>query len=228
MIGMFGLAAVGLMAMSQGCSSSTTPTGGTGGGAGGANGDAATDGGVVKITTALLTDFTAGSTGGPLGAVFLFHDTGLSDATIDVTGGNLKATFDTGVPSTMYPYVGWGLPFNAVSDLTAFTGIKFTISGTLGAGCSAIQFALGDVDHSSSPPFGVCTGSCYPGSKTIAVTATPTDITTLFTDLPTGGPATAAEPAKATGIQWQLQFLPGDAAGTCVGNITIDNITLVP
>jgi hypothetical protein len=241
MVGMFGIAAVGLMAATQGCSS-TSSSGGTGGGgghivtgSGGSDGGSLSDGSAActKITTPLIADFGAdGGAGLVTGGAFAFQQSPLMPATFDTSTGALKATFNTGAPTGMYPYAGFGLGFPTCSDVTAFTGVKFNISGTLSAGCT-IQFSLTDRVHTTlGTGFGTCTvaNGCYAGNKGFTLPATPTDMTILFSDITTAGvPATPiVSPDEATGVQWQLNVAGGDGSGGCVGDVTIDNVTLVP
>jgi hypothetical protein len=59
---------------------------------------------------ALITDFSAA---GQVGTPYTFQDTGLTAPTTSTASGALVITVDSGVPTTMYPYLGVGLPFNA-------------------------------------------------------------------------------------------------------------------
>jgi len=215
MIGMFGFAAVGLMVMTQGCSSSSSN-----------NNTDASDGPMGPVTNPLITDFSGMGGLVGTGAPFTFQDTGLTAPTASIATGALVATFDTGVPTTMYPYAGFGMPFTAVSDVSMFAGVKFKASGTLSTGCT-IQFSLADADHSASPPFGTCTGSCYPGAKIFDLPASATDVTVMFADIGMGGPSTPTNTMKATAVQWQLNIPAGAAPATCSGSVTIDDVNLV-
>jgi len=198
MMGMFGMAAAGLMVMSQGCSS--TSNGGTGGtsgsGTGGKTGDAAAEGGGACTTAAaLITDFGGGATL-PVNAVpYKGADKDLTVPTADPSSGALVININTGVPTTMYPYAYVGLSFNGCVDASAFTGVKFTASGTLSAGCS-IQFSTVDKEHSTVGNNGTCTETnCYASSKVFPLPATPTDTTVLFLDQ-TGGGRVGLSPAE--------------------------------
>lgn len=231
LIGIVGLAAVGLA--SVGCSSSNDMTGGGGSTGSAGTGNAGSTGtggtgtggatGCAVASGALITDFS-GAGGLSMGMPFTFQDTGLTAPVVSTTASNLSVTFNTGAPTTMYPYAGWGIPFDACNNVSSYTGVKFNISGTLSAGCT-IQFSLGDKQHSSSPPLGTCTAtSCYPGAKVFTLPATATDVTVLFSEIAAGGPATPiVVPAEAIGVQWQLNV----PTTGCMGSVTIDNVTLL-
>jgi hypothetical protein len=227
-IGFAGLAFAGLL--SGACSSSNdngVDGGGNHGGTGGSGGGSGNA--CMAASKKLITDFAAGAgTGLSTSAPYTFQDTGLTAPVLDTTGGSLKITFNTGAPTTMYPYAGVGVPFDGCVDISSSTGVKFNVSGTLSAGCT-IQFSVIDEFHSATPPLGMCSGSCYPGGKVFDVPATATDVTVNFADLPQGGVGTATGvnavvPTNAIGVQWQLNV----ATAGCTGTVTIDNVTLVP
>ena len=157
-IGLCGLAALGMLAVTQGCSSSGSSgtggasgsTGGTSGGTGGnatagtsgGTGGAGPDAGPACATVPAgqkIADFTADggtSSGLALGNIYTTHDTGLTAPTYATSTGALVVNYDTGTPTTMYPYVGIGVPLAACANASASTGVKFNISGTLSAGCT--------------------------------------------------------------------------------------------
>jgi hypothetical protein len=156
-------------------------------------------------------------------------DTGLTKPSVSFSGGALVATVDTGVPSTMYPYAYFGVPFAACVDASAFTGVKFNISGTLSTGCS-IQFSTIDKEHNTVSNGGTCMAtSCYASAKIFTLPSTAMDVTVPFL-MQTGGGTDAANPvvtpADVTGVQWQVNPAVGDAGG-CTGSVSISNISFV-
>lgn len=244
-VGLIGLVSAGLISI--GCSSSNT-TGGTGGttgthtggttgtstggttttGTGGTTttGTGGTTAACAAPSAALITDFSG--TGAQVSSPYKGADTGLTVPTVDTSGGNLAITIATGVPTTMYPYAYVGLPFNACVDGHTYTGVKFTASGTLNAGCT-IQFSVVDKEHNTVANGGTCTAtSCYASSKIFTLPSTPTDVSVAFTDQTGGGAdptAAAVDPTEILNVQWQFNVPVGDAAGGCTGNVTIDNVT---
>jgi hypothetical protein len=231
-IGIVGLAVAGLTSI--GCGSGNESTGGAGStgsagtGAGGSTGNAGSSGnagmsgGCAAPSAPLINDFS-GAGGLSMGTPYVFQQSPLMAPVATVTAGALKVTFNTGAPTMMYPYAGWGIPLDACVNASSYTGVKFNISGTLNTGCT-IQFSLGDKQHSDSPPLGTCTGSCYPGAKIFTLPSTATDMTVLFSEIGAGSPASPiVVPAEAIGVQWQLN-VPTDG---CMGEVTIDNVTFM-
>jgi hypothetical protein len=144
--------------------------------------------------------------------------------------GALVINVDSGVPTTMYPFLGIGFPFSGCVSAAAYTGVKFNASGTLSAGCT-IQFSVVDKQHSTVANNGTCTeASCYPSSKIFPLPATATDVTVLFSEQTGGGAAVGAAPLDPTqilNIQWQISPAGGAAPAACTGMVTIDNVTFI-
>jgi hypothetical protein len=195
----------------------------------GSTGNAGTGGGsacAAPVGT-VITNFESTGT---VGTAYFFEDTGLTRLTADTAGGSLVLTVNSGVPTTMYPYLGVGYPFNACVNASAYTGVKFKASGTLTAGCT-IQFSVVDKQHSTVVNNGTCTESnCYASAKVFPLPATPTDVTVLFSEQSGGGAAVGAAPVDPTGllnIQWQISPAGGAAPAACSGTVTIDDVTFI-
>ena len=178
-------------------------------------------------TAAAITDFSGDAGVSQVGTAYKGADTGLTPPTVSTSTGALVVNVATGPASTTYPYAYVGLPFNACVSGAAYTGVTFTASGTLSAGCT-IQFSVVDKEHSTVANNGTCTvASCYASSKVFPLPATPTPVTIKFTDQTGGGAdATAApvDPTQILNIQWQLNVPAGADAGGCTGSFTIDNV----
>jgi hypothetical protein len=121
-----------------------------------------------------------------------------------------------------------GLPFNmSCVDVSQYTGVSFTISGTLSDGCT-IQFSTTDAEHNLVSDGGTCTlASCYPSAYIFTLPSDPTDMTVKFTQQTGGGAdpsAAAVDPTQVKGVQWQVN---PPAMGMCMGTVTIDNVKLV-
>jgi hypothetical protein len=227
MFSVLAVAAMGLFTATQGCSSSSsggtggsTGAGGAGTGAGGSTGDAAAT--CTVPTSPAIADFGAdGGTGIAMGQNPFTYTGTVTAPTATVSGGTLNITVDTGMPDGGNTYAGVGVPFPSCFNASSFTGVQFTASGTLNTGCT-IQFSLVDETHSSSPPLGACTGTCYPGASVFTLPATATTVMVPFSSIGAGGPATpTVSPEVATGVQWQFNV----GATGCSGSVTIDNIT---
>jgi hypothetical protein len=214
----------------SGGSSSKGGSTGSGGSSSGSGGSSSGSGGSTVACAAptadLITDFGTGTY--PVGAPYKGADTGLTAPTVDTSGGSLAITVATGAPSTMYPYAYIGLPFNACVDASTYTGVKFTASGTLNAGCT-IQFSVVDKEHSTTTNNGTCTGSCYASAKIFTLPSSPSTVMVAFADQTGGGTgsatAAAVDPMNILNVQWQLNVPTGDASGGCTGNVTIDDVS---
>jgi hypothetical protein len=236
-IGIVGLAVAGFISI--GCGGSSESTGGagstgsagtTGGGGSTGSGGTGTGGatGCPAAATALITDFGAGTSA--VGTPYSGAQTGLTGPTVSTAAGSLDITVATGAPTMMYPYAYVGLPFNACTSASAYTGVKFNISGTLNTGCT-IQFSVVDKAHSTMANNGSCpmADNCYAAAKVFTLPATAQDVTVLFADHTGGGvggatpPPPPVNPAEILNIQWQFNV----ATDGCTGSVKIDNVTFM-
>ena len=211
-------------------SSTTTGTGGTPGstGAGGVGGNSVAC--AAATSRAIAFDTDAGTP--PVGTPYDGADTGLMVPTYDTSTDALVVSLDTGPPSTQFPYAYIGLPFNACVNASAYTGVQFTIGGTLSAGCT-IEFITVDREHSTIANHGTCpdsistTTGCYGASKVFALPAIPTTVKVAFADQTGGGAAPTSapvDPGEILDVQWQVNIPASVGAGGCTGSFTIDNV----
>jgi hypothetical protein len=209
----------------------TTGTAGTTG-AGGSSSGLGCQTSDVAPGDPLIADFSMADGGAAslaIGGTFTYGP----GPTAMVVGGawNVTAT-STGM--TAAQYWGAGIYFNGNSAGTdcvngaAHTGIQFDISGSVsGTGCT-VQFSINDSEHSNnaSDPKGAGDSTSYAPQLAIPVaniTSTPTTMMVAFTQ-PTGGsPASAVDPTKLTGVQWQFTTAAG-TTNSCMVDITIDNV----
>jgi hypothetical protein len=258
-IALCGVAAIGLFAATQGCSSSGTSggTGGAGGsgstggktgaggssttGAGGSSTGAGGGGGMLGSTTAntmtaptsgLVADFMGDGSAGVeiMGGVSAYG--GTAGPTATTNGTNLHIVENA--PSMSGPqYVGTVLYFSGCVDASGFAGVQLALTGTM-TGCT-MQFSINDSEHGDSVTTPVqdpkASGPAGAYAPQLGV-ATPFPATLMVpfagTGAPTGGmPATAIDPAKLTGIQWQFTIAPtadGGTASNCTADLTIDDV----
>jgi hypothetical protein len=130
--------------------------------------------------------------------------------------------------------VGSVLYFSGCVDASAFTGVQFTISGTM-TGCT-MQFSTNDSEHGDStvgtggdPKASGPMGAYAPQLPVATPFTTPLMVPFAGTGAPTGGSPTAVaiDPAKLTGLQWQFTIAAAAEGGTssnCTADITIDNV----
>jgi hypothetical protein len=149
--------------------------------------------------------------------------------------GALTVT-ESAAATTMAQYVGAVVYFSGNSmgtdciNASTYTGVQFMISGSISAACT-LSFSINDSEHAaamaSDPKAGGAAGS-YPASVGVVPTATATQVKVPFTGtgappLASGNPATAIDPTKIEGIQWQFAIPVGTAM--CTSSLTITNIS---
>jgi hypothetical protein len=178
-------------------------------------------------SSGLIADFASADAGIEImGGTTTYGGTGAP--TISITGGALNIT-ESGAATAAAQYVGAVLYFNNCVDAGAFTGVQFTLSGSM-TGCANLKFSANYSaadDASTDTTKGSCTlgtGKCYSPQKDISASLTTTDTQVQVPWLTTGGsPSGSVDPKTLTGIQWQFEI---DAAttGSCVANLTIKNV----
>jgi hypothetical protein len=246
-VGIVGLVSAGLFSM--GCSSSSSSTDG----GAGTTGHAGTSGGTAGTTGSGGATGSAGTTGtgGSSAACTAAPTSGLiadfmGDGGIEIMGGlsayggvaapthtDANGTFEimeNNPAGAAAQYVGTVLYFSNCVDASAFSGVEFTLSGSV-AGCS-IQYSTNDVQHDdmSTDPKGGCTlgSACYsPQASITTVPTTATPVMEPFITTAGGNPSAPTDPTKLTGIQWQFTIAPaaeGGAPVSCVSDLKITDV----
>lgn len=148
------------------------------------------------------------------------------------------------ITGTVGNYSGAGLWFGGCAgvDLSAYTGISFTISGTVGT-AGTVVFNVATPENTAPKPedcftnINTCTAAtCAAPSYSVTVTETQQTVSVLWADFTGGAPNAAVNPAQITGMQWVFPWewectveSGGDPASCAYDiNVTIDNITLLP
>jgi hypothetical protein len=140
-------------------------------------------------------------------------------------------------------YQGFGISFDGNDQVTdcvdasSYTGVAFSLSGSLvGTGCT-MQFAIDDSEHDQSIP-GVLDpkaagppGSYAPQFSISSADLTSTAVTIMVpfagADAPTGGsPATPIDPYRLVGLEWVMSTpaTPDAETTECAWNINISNV----
>jgi hypothetical protein len=155
--------------------------------------------------------------------------------TVSTDDGALHVVLNTKATSTpQYPTVilGFGGPgLERCIDASAFSGVEFSISGSL-SGCT-LQYASGDLahqDHTSGAPRATGPAGAYQPQTTITgaeLSAEPQTRKMPFVGGPSGGnPRTPIDPTKLIFLMWG--FAVGSAAGgeaaACVADIVVDDV----
>jgi hypothetical protein len=153
------------------------------------------------------------------------------------------------ITGTVHDYSGFGIYFSCKNDASAYTGIRFDVSGTFtatGAGtgtvpAASVTFNVGtqadDVAaaYTATPTtatWGTCVptscnqydGTCSSPSKAIPLTNTLTPVSTAWTDSLGGKPNASPDKANLTFFSWALPWAGAGSAQYTV-DLTIDNIT---
>ncbi len=232
-------------AMSAGCSSSNGK-GGTGGSSStGGNGGSGGAGGAARMC-GLPADAGGVCASAPCDGVIAkdFTSVDAGEVPYGVTtwpGPFIKPTYTTDngtlnisadFPQTAGPqYIGTTLYFLSCLDASAFTGVEFTISGSITSACQLV-FGANDVvhdDHASDPKGSCDAGSmCYSPNMAVkmAVTSTPTTIQVPWI-MGSSVPDVPLDPSQLVGVQWQFTIAPAADGGTpqnCTADLHITNV----
>ena len=153
--------------------------------------------------------------------------------------GDLKQdTTDTGefhVTGTVTTYSGFGIYFNACTDVSAYSNVTFTVAGTSGNMTAASLWYI--IQQNSTEPAdatgmkGDCTGKagnpCQSPYTQFAVSDSPQTIPfAMLAGGATMAPATTDgkfDPKQAIGMQWQFRPETAQAAGYAV-DVKLDNL----
>jgi hypothetical protein len=225
-----------------GTTGGSTGTGGAGTGTGGAAG--ATVGCALSDvpTSPEIASFASADGGiSSMSGTFTYGDTPKPTFT---QGTSVVNVMDTVQTDSKPHFQGFGLYLNGnpggtdCVDAHTYTGVEFDLSGSLtGTGCAMI-FSINDSEHADStvtpvdPKAGGPAGSYAPQ---FAITASQLTSTAMTIKVPftapafAGGaasPATAVDPTKVTGVQWQMAVpVASDGGATeCVWNINLANV----
>lgn len=193
------------------------------------------------------------------GGTYVYPSGGAWPVATDVSGGNWHITGDIGDYSGFGLYFGGTIAPETractVVDLSAYDGISFTISGSVAMGNTltmSVARSSNNVSHvwlntiampRPNPPAERNSGTCIPASTnqfdgtcaspttTITVTAEPTTVTVLWSQLMGGLPQAGVDPTEITGIAWSFPNPPGVGnAATAMPypvDLVIDNFQFV-
>jgi hypothetical protein len=189
-----------------------------------------------------ITDFPASGmcfgAGDFKGGVGMPYGEGL---TLDQADGALH------VSGTVSTYSGFNLWFSYCSDLSAYTGIEFTITGMVGAAVTSMNTIDFQLQTNSTFPWqttqnmtdmkGGCTAtdatnvwaSCIAPSLNVAIPAEATMPVSITWDKMMGGApaawAAATSPKEIMGIQWQFPWTSGATEYSV--DVIVDNIKFI-
>jgi hypothetical protein len=122
-------------------------------------------------------------------------------------------------------WVGFGFPFRSCIDASQYAGVRFTITGDLGA-CRLVFSVVTSEDNSTmSGPEGACTATmCYqPMSGPLA----PGTTTVTFAEMTGGMPMDGVDPAALNGIQWTALLPTDETLPPCNANFVVSDVSFV-
>jgi hypothetical protein len=208
---------------------------GTGGSSAGGSGAGGGSGGTPACTPmppsqALITNFSEATSGtggtgntppsfgtGPAsGGGFIY---GVPAPVVSVAGGAAHVTL-TASSSASVNYVGFGLAFNSCVNASAYSGVRFTLTGTV-TGCT-MQFMTTYTEVlPTSDPKGMCSGpTCYPSQTDVTPQAAPRSVAWNAYTRP-GVPVATVDAGRLANVVWQFTI---PASTACSADVTIDDV----
>jgi hypothetical protein len=125
-------------------------------------------------------------------------------------------------------YAGYVMWFHPCVDASAYTGISFDISGSLGGATLSFQVQMNDdypIDVGNQK--GACAGgswtqtTCWNNRAAVTVTADVTTVSFTWAELIGGYPTTPVDPRQLLGIQWEANC---STTAACAVDLTLDNV----
>jgi hypothetical protein len=245
-------AAVGPQPLAMGTAPAAGPDAGASSGAGHAVGTGCPkDGGAFVCQTMALSTptVTAGGMTGPDGPSFVSggftwgsysytapgQTAPVATLTSDGDGFRLQAGFAPPVNAAAN-YMGFGLYYSSTLclDASAFTGVEFDFSGSLGGCLLGVGTGYsGDTSPKNDPARGGCqsvSGTCYgPAADVTAQAQAGADagvsVKVPFSAMTGGMPMSGADPRSLINIQWQFTAPLGTVdGGGCSADFTVRNV----
>ena len=186
----------------------------------------------VAPTDGFITSFTVPDGGtGIAGVEFLAYPIGNAAApAYATTDGRLHIVVNT--PATSEPqYLGVVVGFaSGCMNATAFTGVKFSISGSF-SGCTLGYYTNDDAhqDDTSGAPHASGPAGSYPPQTAIAanqVTSTQRVLKMPFSGQSGGSPSTPIDPTRLIFLAWQFDVnaSAGSTPSACLADLLIDDV----
>jgi hypothetical protein len=150
-----------------------------------------------------------------------------SAAPIVASDGSLQGLQVVAAPGVSSdPFNAWagaGLPFPGCVDASAYTGVRFTITGDLGT--CALMFGVTPTEQQADEFGGACTDPvCTPPFFTPVTTGTNT---ILFSQLGGNVPAGPVDASRLQNIQWTLNVPTDGVSAPCNAAFSITDISFL-
>jgi hypothetical protein len=172
-----------------------------------------------------------GATGSTQWVTYTYEATGQPTPTLTATDSGLNVVGSLVVPDGGAVYAGAGVAFAAATclDVSAYSGVQFTLSGSLGdCRLAFIENLSQDTTAANDPNRGMCTATpCYGPSYPVTSLGT---MTVPFTALTGGMPVGTVDTTQLTSMQWQLALPAASSDGGragCSVNFTISDVSFV-
>ncbi len=190
--------------------------------------------------TSEIAAFSTGAGIAPSFGLFAYGAPPQPTYTISAGMVNVMDTIEIGATGQ---YQGFGIYLNGNAagtdcvDASRYTGVSFSLSGSLmGTGC-AMQFAINDSEHDQIIPGVIDPKAAGPAgsyppqlsitSAELVSTAVTIEVPFAGANAPTGGsPTIPIDQFKLVGLLWQLStpVASDGAAAECVWNINVSNV----
>jgi len=242
-----------LLCGAVGCTTQESNSGGTGGSAGpsGTGGSSGGLGTLCPLPAQVISDFTFNSDAAT--ADVRYGGNGTLSGGGSVYPSTLTQDLAHGswhLSGTVNTYTGFTLYFDNCDrvDASKYKGISFTVSGAATGGLTMSVGTAGDTatwtwmaangkTAAKETDVGRCTPTqntsnqyytpgCTAPSKAISVSATPTPVSVLWTDLTGGAPETSPNAAQITSIAWAFQWADGGSPYTV--DLVFDDLAFIP
>ena len=168
---------------------------------------------ITAITPPFPYTFAAPGLTAPSAAPIIAPDGSLQGLQIAATPGTSSDPFNA--------WAGAGLPFPGCVDASAYTGVRFTITGDLGT-CSLL-FGVTPTEQQADEFGGACTDAvCTPPFFTPVTTGTST---ILFSQLGGNEPAGPVDASRLQNIQWTLNVPTDGVSAPCNAAFSITDVS---
>jgi hypothetical protein len=199
---------------------------------------------MTVASNGVIADFSGNVDGGPviMGGITTYGGIAAPTYTTDTTGLRMQVA---AAPAPTQPqYIGVVVFFNSCMNACAFSGVQFTLKGTISSGCT-MQYSTNSTEDvcndgtTNTDPKGSykVDGGASCGAYSPQIPIMSSQITTAgtmfqmaFDDarLVGGVPSTAVDPSTLTAVQWQFTIpAAGDAgssAAECDADVTVSDI----
>lgn len=133
------------------------------------------------------------------------------------------------VSGTVSNYSGFVLSANNCADASSFSGVRFSIKGSVGTSgqltfmlATRSSTAMKDSQGTCEVVSGMEYESCHSPSKTIAVTSTAQTVQIAWSDLKGGAPMDGTDGSDVIGLEWGFAWVfEGEPYAA---DVTIDNV----